>query len=368
MNKVNISTTLISMLVLMSCTETEEATFTFKGHIDNAANLEHVLLASGSGTVDTLELDADNNFQWKGSADEPKIYTLQVGTRPYMLILENGEEVAFTLDLNNPDNYTVAGSETSSKMKELETLRQPFHEQREKLQQEFQRRMASGEEMSVVQAELLAENQDIISELSRPIVQFALDNKDNLAGFYGMVTVYSVDPVGQEQTVIAYVEDVQDQYPNNKDVQSFASHIEDIKPLSIGQEAPDFSSVTPEGEEVNLSDLRGQYVLLDFWAAWCAPCRDENPNIVAQYHAYKDQGFTVLGVSLDRERQAWLDAIKDDQLEWTQVSDLNMWESDAARLYNISAIPASFMLDPEGKIIGKNLRGPALKRFLEENL
>lgn len=368
MKKITIFTTLFSLLFFISCSQTQEGTVSLKGKIENAGELEYVLLAAPSGTIDTIELEANKSFKWESSAIEPTLYTLQVSQRPYMLVMKNGEKVEISFDLNNPDNYTVVGSETSSKMKELETLRQPFQEQREKLQQEFQRRMDRGEEMSLVQAELIAENQNIISQLSQPVVEFSLDNKDNLAGFYGMVTVYSVDPTGQEETVIAYVEDVQDKFPNNRDVQSFASHIENIKHLSIGQIAPDFSSVTPQGDEVKLSDFRGQYVLLDFWAAWCAPCRDENPNIVAQYHAYKDQGFTVLGVSLDRDRQAWLDAIENDQLEWTQVSDLKMWESDAAGLYNISAIPASFMLNPQGKIIGKNLRGPALQRFLEENL
>ena len=108
--------------------------------------------------------------------------------------------------------------------------------------------------------------------------------------------------------------------------------------------------------------------MLDFWAAWCTPCRQENPNIVAQYHDFKDKGFTVFGVSLDRDRSAWLKAIQDDKLEWTQVSDLQMWDSPAARLYQITAIPASFMIDPEGKIVGKNLRGQALKEFLEQHL
>ena len=141
-----------------------------------------------------------------------------------------------------------------------------------------------------------------------------------------------------------------------------------LKPLSIGQKAPDFELSTPEGKAVKLSDFKGQYVLLDFWASWCAPCREENPNIVEQYHAFKGKGFTVLGVSLDKTQGAWVNAIKADKLDWTQVSDLKQWDSEAGKLYNITAIPASFLISPEGEIIGKNLRGPALKNFLEKTL
>lgn len=357
MGKELVFTTIISLLFLTSCQEAEEEKFVLSGHIENAGELKYLLLSDGKGEIDSIELDGNKDFHLDGKAPEAALYTLQVGQRPYMLVLKNGEEIEFTADLNDPDTYTVTGSETSSKMKELEAMRKAFQDQRENLQSEFQQRMSSGEDLSVVQGELLAKNDSIISKLSDPVLQFSLQNKENLAGFYGMLTLYSFDPTGQEEAVIAYVEAVQDKFPNNQDVQAFAAHIEEIKPLSIGQQAPDFSSLTPEGEEVSLSDFRGQYVLLDFWAAWCAPCREENPNIVAQYHAFKDKGFRILGVSLDRDRTAWLQAIEDDQLEWTQVSDLKMWNSEAGSLYNITAIPASFMIGPDGSIIAKNLRG-----------
>ncbi len=144
------------------------------------------------------------------------------------------------------------------------------------------------------------------------------------------------------------------------------NYIKSNKKTSIGAMAPEFSLADTTGKKLALSSLQGKYVLLDFWASWCKPCRDENPNIVQAYQDFKDKGFTVLGVSLDREKKNWLDAISADELTWNHVSDLKFWSSEAAVLYGVGSIPANFLLDPKGKIIGRNLRGPALQDKLKE--
>ncbi len=147
---------------------------------------------------------------------------------------------------------------------------------------------------------------------------------------------------------------------------SLEDAIERERSFMIGGVAPDFAQTAPEGATINLSDLRGKIVLVDFWASWCGPCRRENPNVVRLYEKYKDKGFEILGVSLDRNREKWLQAIEQDGLEWLHVSDLKGWQNEVAQQYNVSSIPQTLLLDAEGKIIGKNLRGQRLVNKLAE--
>lgn len=147
-------------------------------------------------------------------------------------------------------------------------------------------------------------------------------------------------------------------------------NMEKVGAVDIGSKAPDFSGPNPQGEEISLGESMGKLTLIDFWAAWCRPCRLENPNIVNVYNKYHDQGFNIIGVSLDREdqRDRWLQAIEDDNLTWTQISHLQFWQEPIAQLYNVRAIPAAFLLDEDGIIVAKNLRGEALENKVKELL
>lgn len=144
--------------------------------------------------------------------------------------------------------------------------------------------------------------------------------------------------------------------------------IDNFMAVRIGVEAPLFQQADTSGKMISLKDLRGKYVLIDFWASWCGPCREENPNVVKAYEQFKDKNFTVLGVSLDKaeKRDAWIKAIKDDGLTWYHVSDLKFWSNAVAQLYSVRSVPQNFLIDPKGKIVGANLRGEALQQKLQE--
>jgi peroxiredoxin len=144
--------------------------------------------------------------------------------------------------------------------------------------------------------------------------------------------------------------------------------IDGFMAVRIGAEAPLFQSPDTSGRMISLKDFRGKYVLLDFWASWCGPCREENPNVVKTYEQFKDKNFTVLGISLDKteKRDAWMKAIKEDGLVWYHVSDLTFWNNEVAKLYSVRSIPQNFLVDPQGKIVAANLRGEALQQKLQE--
>ena len=153
---------------------------------------------------------------------------------------------------------------------------------------------------------------------------------------------------------------------NTRFIKAATKRVDDIKGTTVGYTATNFTQTTPDGKKVSLSDFRGKVVLVDFWASWCRPCRMENPNVVSAYNRFKDKGFTVLGISLDQSKDPWVNAIQQDNLTWTHISDLKGWGNEVGKLYGVTGIPQNFLIDKEGKIIAKDLRGPALDEKLAE--
>jgi peroxiredoxin len=186
--------------------------------------------------------------------------------------------------------------------------------------------------------------------------------------YSSLVAVQALEPDKYVAVYDALDEGLSKKFPNDNNVKMFHGLVSSMKSTTIGQTAPDINLPTPDGEGMTLSSLRGKVVLIDFWASWCGPCRKEMPNVVKAYAKFKDKGFEIFGVSLDKEKDRWLEAIAKDGITWPQVSDLRQWESSVVPLYNIQGIPYTVLLDREGKILAKNLRGEELEKKLAEVL
>lgn len=202
------------------------------------------------------------------------------------------------------------------------------------------------------------------SEVER-LGMFIKANPGSFAALYLLNNMITVVPVEKAQL---YYDELGQSFKETSYAKTILKVIDAKKITAIGKIAPDFEQPDTSGKIVKLSDFKGQYVLVDFWASWCGPCREENPNVVKAYHNFHDQGFTVLSVSLDQpgKKEAWLNAIHHDGLTWTQVSDLKFWNNAVAKLYGIQAIPQNFLLDKDGKIIAVNIKGEELNKKLVE--
>ncbi len=355
------------LVFLFAACGSDKDRFVLDGKLSNVEATKKVLLYEGNDLVDSAFLNEKGEFRFRRNASQPKFYSLSAGNNEYYFVLQNGEQVDFKADLQaDLATYDVQGSPISSEMKEYSSISAKFNKDAQALEREFKVRLAEHPDReNEIRNELMPTFRKNLEEYSIAIRHFADRNLNNLAGFYA---ASSLDPAEHEQYLMTYADKIKGKFSGNSAVQRFVTHMAELKPLSVGQVAPDFESLDEKGKTVKLSDFRGQYTLLDFWASWCTPCRMENPNIVKQYQLYKHKNFDILGVSLDNDQNAWKKAIKADGLSWTHVSDLNAWNSKAAELYKITGIPASFLLDPDGVIIAKNLRGEALAEFLKSRL
>ncbi|PRD48698.1 TlpA disulfide reductase family protein [Sphingobacterium haloxyli] len=357
---------LLVILVALCCACSKTDVIYVSGHIDNPGNVKVIAFYEGDRKLDSVYLANGNKFKFERQATQPRLLSIQVGNNKYPVILTPGEPLEFVADMHNPEDYQIEGSELTSALKAFA----PYQRRKEFVQDSLQGAFVkatlnkSAEEIESLRFAYLMEFKSKLSLYTQQVITFAEQHK-NLAGFYAISTL---DPDIAESEIIRYADEIEDEFTDNRYVSQFKEEAKKLKRLAVGQPAPEIKSFTPNNRTVKLSDFRGKYVLVDFWASWCAPCRQENPNIVKQYHAFKDKGFTVLGVSLDNNPGSWMRAIEADQLEWTQVSDLQAWSSDLVINYRIKAIPTSYLIDPAGKILAKNLRGKELETFLQQTL
>lgn len=373
----------LASITLYSCSPDSGNTtgFEIKGNLSNskgeAIYLEK-LAQTGVTPIDSATIDEKGEFVMNHASPSIGFYRLRINTSNFcMLVLDSAQKVMITGDARDLGNtFKSEGSPDTKLFAEYNALAQGQKMRTDSLENIFRTAMVTLKLDSIradsLSIELQKPYEVMVSQYSEIV---AKKIKENTNSFASIMAIQQLRPEEYLDIYKALDKGLTTKYPDNKDIKSFHGMVQQTEmmvsrteAIKIGNEAPELILPMPNDKDLALTSLRGKVVLVDFWASWCAPCRKELPNVKRAYEKYKNKGFEILGVSLDKDRDAWIEAISKEGLTWPQVSDLKFWQSEAVQVYAIQSIPYTVLIDKEGKIIATDLRGADLDKKLSEVL
>ena len=367
----------IFVLIFSACSDSNTSSdgFELKGKLGNAHG--DTLFLEQMGTdglikVDTAILDENGEFTMNPVITEIGFYRLKTSDRNFAtFIFDANQKVSITGDVADLGNsYNVEGSEDSKLFWEINMTSAESYKRRDSLQKIFQA-FVNMTQMDSLRIDSMS------NELEKPYTQLVDEHNQYLksfiekhpSSFASLAAIQQLQPDEFMDIYFKLDDGLFAKYPNSKYIKAFHEGVSSSRKLAVGTPAPEIIMNTPDEKPLALSSLKGKVVLIDFWASWCGPCRAENPNVVKAYNKYKSKGFDIYSVSLDKDMDKWKQAIKSDGLIWkNHVCDFKFWQSPVVALYNFNAIPTSILIDKDGNILAKNLRGEALDKKLEEVL